>query len=221
MKGKGMQVFTNKSKELMGDIERYLEGITAASLHFGEAMKDYIHGRQGAFDERIQKVTEIERKGDDDLKDIKYKLYAFMLIPDTRGDVYMLMDDLDDILDYIKRLLLELSMENPEFPECIRENLLLMAEYSTKAVESLMLAVRSLFNHTKAVEEHVYRVEFYEKEVDGLEEQLIRFVFQSADIPLLANRMQIRDFCGRIASLSDISEDISKNLLVYAVKRMV
>jgi hypothetical protein len=33
--------------------------------------------------------------------------------------------------------------------------------------------------------------------------------------------MQIRDFCVRIASLSDISEDISKNLLVYAVKRMV
>jgi len=221
MKGKGWEVFTNKSKELMEDIERYLEQITAASLHFGEAMKDYLQGRQSSFNERIQKVTEIERKGDQDLKDIKYKLYAFMLIPDTRGDVYMLMDDLDDILDFIKRLLLELSMETPDLPDCIREELLLMCEYSTKAVESLMLAVRALFSHTKAVEEHVYRVVFYEKEVDALEEALVRKVFQSSEIPNLANRMQIRDVCARIASLSDISEDISKNLLIYAVKRMV
>lgn len=221
MKGKGMQVFANRSKELMENIEGYLEQVTAASLHFGEAMKDYLAERTDSFKDRIHKVTEIERKGDDDLKEIKYKLYAFMLIPDTRGDVYMLMDDLDDILDYIKRLLLELSLEHPVFPPCVREKLMLMCEYSNKAVESLMLAVRALFNQTKLVEEHVYRVEFYEKEVDALEEGIVREVFNSPEVPDLACRMQIRDFCFRIASISDISEDISKNLLVYAVKRMV
>lgn len=221
MKGKNMQIFTNRSKELMDDIEGYLEQITAASLHFGEAMKDYLEGRCESFKERIHKVTEIERNGDKELKDIKYKLYAFMLIPDTRGDVYMLMDDLDDILDYIKRLLLELSLENPDFPESVRDKILLMSEYSTKAVESLMLAVRALFNQTKLVEEHVYRVEFYEKEVDALEEEIIRYLFSCPEITDLAVKMQIRDFCTWIAILSDISEDISKNLLVYAVKRMV
>ena len=221
MKGKGMQVFTNRSKDLMETIERYLEQITAASLHYDEAMKDYLEGRDTSFDERIAKVTEIERRGDEDLKDIKYKLYAFMLIPDTRGDVYMLMDDLDDILDYIKRLLLELSMERPQFPPCIQEQLLRMSEYSAKAVESLMLGVRALFNQTKAVEEHVYRVAFYEREVDTLEEEIVRHVFSTDDVAQLAQRMQIRNFCFRIASLSDISEDIAKNLLVYAVKRMV
>ena len=205
----------------MEDIERYLEQITTASLHFGEAMKDYLAKREEAFTERIHKVTEIEREGDEDLKDIKYKLYAFMLIPDTRADVYMLMDDLDDIIDYIKRLLLELSLEHPSIPIEIQEKILLMSEHSTKAVESLMLAVRALFKQTKLVEEHVYRVEFYEKEVDALEESLIRQIFASSAIADLATKMQLRDFCMRIASLSDISEDISKNLLVYAVKRMV
>jgi len=221
MKGKGMHVFTNKSRELMEDIEEYLEQITSASLHFGEAMKDYISDRHESISDRIEKVIELERKGDEDLKEIKYKLYAFMLIPDTRGDVYMLMDDLDDILDYIKGLLLELSIEHPDFPETMIENLLLMCEYSTKAVESLMLAVRALFNQTKLVEEHVYKVAFYEREVDSLEEALIRHIFNTDDVGQLAQKMQIRDFCVRIASLSDISEDISKNLLVYAVKRMV
>ena len=59
MKGKGMQVFTNRSKDLMETIERYLEQITAASLHYDEAMKDYLEGRDTSFDERIAKVTEI------------------------------------------------------------------------------------------------------------------------------------------------------------------
>lgn len=221
MKGKGMQVFANKSKELMENIECYLTQVTSASLHFDEAMKDYIAGRMEQFDERIGAVSTIEREADAELKVVKYKLYAFMLIPDTRGDVFMLMDDLDDVIDYTKRLLLELSMEKPVFPAFIRDDLLLMCGDSVKAVESLMLAVRALFSQTKLVEEHVNRTVFYEKEVDRIEESLIRRVFASSELPDLACKMQIRDFCTRIASLSDISEDISKNLLVYAVKRMV
>jgi hypothetical protein len=216
-----MQVFTNKSKELMDNIEGYLCYVTTASLHFEKAMKDYLAGHLDKFDERRKEVSAIERKADDDLKVVKYKLYAFMLIPDTRGDVFKLMDDLDDVIDYTKRVLLELSMEKPCFPDFIKEDLALMCEDSVRAVESLMLAVRALFSHTKMVEAYVNKVVFFEKEIDRIEEQIIRRIFSSSEVPELARKVQIRRFCERIASLSDISEDISKNLLIYTVKRMV
>ena len=67
MKGKGLQVFANKSKELMENIECYLTQVTSASLHFDEAMKDYIAGRMDQFEERIRIVTTIEREADADI----------------------------------------------------------------------------------------------------------------------------------------------------------
>jgi predicted phosphate transport protein (TIGR00153 family) len=184
-------------------------------------MRDYLAGHLDKFDERRKEVSAIERKADDDLKVVKYKLYAFMLIPDTRGDVFKLMDDLDDVIDYTKRVLLELSMEQPCFPDLIKEDLSLMCEDSVRAVDALMLAVRALFSQTKMVEDHVNKVVFYEKEVDRIEEQVIRRIYASSEVSELARKEQIRRFCERIASLSDISEDISKNLLIYTVKRMV
>jgi len=216
-----MQVFTNKSKELMDNIEEYLGYVTTASLHFEKAIKDYLAGRLDKFDERRKEVAHIERTADEELKKVKYKLYAFMLIPDARGDVFKLMDDLDDVIDYTKRVLLELSMEKPSFPIFIKEDIVLMSEDSVRAVDSLMLAVRALFSQTKMVEDYVNKVVFYEKEVDRIEEQIIRRIFSTSEVDELARKVQIRRFCERIASLSDISEDISKNLLIYTVKRMV
>ncbi len=216
-----MQVFTNKSKELMDNIEEYLGYVTTASLHFEKAIKDYLAGRLDKFDERRKEVAQIERTADEELKKVKYKLYAFMLIPDARGDVFKLMDDLDDVIDYTKRVLLELSMEKPSFPIFIKEDIMLMSEDSVRAVDSLMLAVRALFSQTKMVEDYVNKVVFYEKEVDRIEEQIIRRIFSTSEVDELARKVQIRRFCERIASLSDISEDISKNLLIYTVKRMV
>lgn len=216
-----MQVFTNRSKELMDNIEEYLCHVTTASLHFEKATKDYLAGHLDKFDERRKEVSHIERKADDDLKTVKYKLYAFMLIPDARGDVFKLMDDLDDVIDYTKRVLLELSMEKPSFPDFIKEDIFLMCEDSVRAVDALVHAVRALLSHTQMVEDYVNKVVFFEKEVDRIEEQVIRRIFSSNEISELAKKVQLRRFCERIASLSDISEDISKNLLIYTVKRMV
>ncbi len=216
-----MQVFTNKSKELMENIERFLACVTNASLHFEEAMKDYLHGRMEKFEERRKEVAAIERNADNQLKDVKYKLYAFMLIPDTRGDVFKLMNDLDDVIDYTKRILLELSIECPEFPDFIFDDMLRITEASSKSVSSVVKGVRSFFSQTKMVEDQVNRVVFYENEVDKLEEQIKRRAFSSEELKELSRKVQIRYFTERIALLSDLSDDIGKNLLIYTIKRMV
>ncbi len=216
-----MQIFTNKSKELMANIEGYLLYVTNASLFFEEAMKDYFAGRMDKFEERRKEVALIERKADDELKAVKYNLYAFMLIPDTRGDVFKLMNDLDNLIDFSKRLLLELSIEKPAFPDFIMDDMFRISEASAKAVSCLVTGVRAFFSHTRLVEEHVNKVVFYEKEADKLEEQIKRKAFASEELQELSRKVQIRYFTERIALLSDIAEDISKNLLIYTVKRMV
>ncbi len=216
-----MQMFRNKSKELLNHIDGCLGYVTEVSLHFEEAMKDYLQGRMEPFEKRLLEVADIERKADDALKAVKYELYAFMLIPDTRADVYKLMDDLDDVIDFSKDLLMELSIEKPIIPGFLREDIMRLSEVSSKAAGALVKAVRAFYNEMKSVEDQVNKVIFYEKEADKLEESIKRKAFSSEEISNLALKVQIRFFTERIALLSDISEDIAKNVLIYAVKRKI
>ncbi len=216
-----MQIIDNKSKELLSHIDGSLNYLSTASLHFREAMQDYLGKRMDKFEERRKEVNELERKADDMLKEVKYELYAYMLIPDTRGDVYKLMDDLDDVIDFIKDVLLELSIEKPDFPDFLREDYNRLSEYSAKAVSALVKAVRAFFSQIKAVDDQVNKVIFYEKEADKLEEAIRRQIFENSELTDLALKTQYRRFTERITRISDISEDIAKNVLIYAIKRKI
>lgn len=216
-----MQIIRNRSKDLLNHIEGCLDCLTASSLHFEEAMRDYLAGKMEKFEQRRKEVSELERKADDALKEVKYELYTFMLIPDTRGDVYKLMDDLDDVVDYTKDVLLDLSIEKPVFPDFLKEDLRHLSELSAKAVSVLVKSVRGFFSQVQSVDDQVKEVIFYEKEADKVEESVKRKIYDSEAIPDLAQKAQFRRFAEMIALLSDISEDIGKNVLIYTIKRKV
>ncbi len=216
-----MELFKNRSRELLNHINGYLGYVAESALHMEEAMVDYLQGHMEEFERRCGVVADTERRADEVLRAVKYELYAFMLIPDTRADVYRLMDDLDDVIDEAKDLLVELSIEQPEIPQCIIEDVLRLTQASSKAAQALVKAVRAFFSQMKSVEGEVDKVIFYEKEADRLEVSIKRCVFSSQEIPDLSRKMQLRFFTERIALLSDISEDIAKNLLIYTVKRKI
>lgn len=216
-----MELFKNRSRDLLNHINGYLGYVTETALHLEEAFDDYLQGRRDEFERRCSEVADIERMADESLKAVKYELYAFMLIPDTRADVYKLMDDLDDVIDETKDLLVELSIEAPEIPQHIVDDMQRLAQASSKAAQALVKAVRAFFSQMKSVEGQVDKVVFYEKEADHLEVAIKRSVFSSPDITECGRKMQLRFLTERIALLSDISEDIAKNLLIYTVKRKI
>ncbi len=216
-----MEMLKNKSRDLLNHIEGFLGYVTEVSLHFEEAVKDYILGRTEDFEKRRIEVAAIERKADDALKTVKYELYAYKLIPDTRADVFKLMGDMDDVVDFSKDLLMEISIEKPVIPEFLQDDMIRLSEASSKAVSSLVRAVRAFFSDLHIVDDRVSKVVFYEEEADKLEESIKRRAFSSEEIDMLSRKVQIRYFTERIALLSDISEDISKNVLIYAVKRKI
>ena len=211
--------FKNRAKEIEQEIEKYLCCVTRAGLIFNEGVKDYLRGKLDSLEDRRQEISAVERQADEVLKTIKYELYTYMLIPESRADVFELLDDMDDIVDTTKQVLLQLSIETPEIPDFLKEDFLDMTQASLHAVDELVRGVRAFFKETKMVSDYVNKVYFYEKEADRLEEQSKRKVFSSQEITRLACKMHIRHFIEKIALLSDKSEEIAKNLLIYAAKR--
>ncbi len=213
------KLFPNRSRELEDAIDAYIESITQAGLIYQEGIRDYVTGRETAFENRVAEMSEVEQVADDCLKEIKFKLYAYNLIPDASGDILELSDSLDDLVDSANHTLQHLSIEQPQFPPFAKEAFLELSKVSCQAVEELLKGVRSFLENTGMVEEYVTKVYFYESEADKQEDALARLVFQSQEISRLSHKMHLRYFIQQVASLSDIAEGVALRLSVYQLKR--
>jgi predicted phosphate transport protein (TIGR00153 family) len=213
------KLFRNRSQELEDEIDAYLKAVTRAGLIYKEGMRDYLKGKEEAFEKRVQEMVQVEQEADDLLKNIKHKLYAYNLMPDASGDILELTDSLDDLVDTANHTLQHLSIEKPQFPDFVINDFEELMVLSCQAADELLKGVRSFFQNTGMVEDQVTKVYFYESETDKKEDAITRMVFQAETITRLSHKMHLRYFIQQTAAISDIAEGIGLKLSVYQLKR--
>jgi len=215
------KLFSNRNKELENEITAYLNAVTKGGLIYKEGIRDYLNGREEAFELRKKEMVVIEQAADDHLREIKRKLYAYNLIPDSSGDILELTDSLDDLVDTANHTLQHLSIEKPVFPNEIKKPFEELMVVSCQAADELMKGVWSFFQNTGMVEDFVTKASFYESETDKKEEAIARLVFQSVSIEKLSQKIQLRYFIQQVAMISDIAEGIGLKLSVFQLKRQL
>ncbi len=213
--------FNSKSKQLEGDIDGYLDRVTTAGLIFYEGVKAYINGKKDKFERNFKEISVLESDADNVRRDIKHKLYTYMLIPESRGDVLGLIETLDDIVDICEKVLEQFSIETPEIPEFLKSDFIELADLSSKAVEEVVKAARAFFREIGMVSNYVNKVHFYEHEADDVEEHLKRNAFNSKEIESFSQKVHMRYFAEKIAAVSDVAESVAERLSVYAIKRRI
>jgi len=187
-------------------------------LAFKRAISIFLaEGRSAEFDEKLAQVNDLESRSDDLRRGIERQLYAQTLIPESRGDVLGLLENLDSVLNNFEGALWGFSIENPDIPEQYHEDYRSLAEQVTAAVEALVLASRAFFRNVEMVSDHMHKVIFYEKEADKVSTKLKRQIFES-DIDL-ARKLHLRHFVELIDNIADRSEDVADRLAIYAIKR--
>lgn len=214
------KIFLDKSRDIQEIINSYFGCIIKSALVFNEGVGDYFKGRREDLESRLSEITAIERDADEQLGKARYGIYAYMLIPDSRGDVLKLLDGMDDLVDAAKQVLLQISIEKPNVDECVKDDFIGLGEASCKAVEALVAGARAFFENDKNIDDYVNKVYFFEKEADKLEEKIKKKIFDSREVGL-SNKMHIRDFAEKLALLSDKSEEVVKNLLIFSLKRRI
>ena len=213
--------FNSKSKQLEGEIDGYLDRVSTAGLIFQEGVKAYVNGKKDKFERNFIDISTLESDADNVRRDIKHKLYTYMLIPESRGDVLGLLETLDDIVDICEKVLEQFSIETPNIPEFLKSDFLELAELSSKTVEEVVKGARAFFREIGMVSEYVNKVHFYEHEADDVEEQLKRKAFNSNEIKRFSQKVHMRYFAEKIALVSDVSESVAERLSVYAIKRRI
>ncbi len=213
--------FSNKSKQLEAELESFLNMVSDASLIFLEGVKAYVNKKEDRFEQYYRDITKLETKADNLRRNIKLKLYTYMLIPESRGDVLGLLETLDDVIDTTEKVLEQFSIEKPAIPEVLNEDFIELAELSSKTMEQLVKGVRAFFTELKMVNDYVNKVHFYEHEADKVEESLKRKAFKLNEIKTFSKKVHLRYFAEKIAMVSDIAESVAERLAVYAIKRRI
>jgi hypothetical protein len=209
-----------RTRGLENEIDEFLDKLSQSAMLFRRAVQIYLSdGCTQEFDEKLNQVNALESSADHLRRSIETQLYAQTLIPESRGDVLGLLENLDAVLNLCEGGLWAFSIETPEIPEEFHADFDVLTEQVVHAVESVVLASRAFFRNIEAVSDHMHKVMFYEKEADKVSTKLKRAIF-ATDLPL-SHKAHLRNFVEHIDNLADRSEDVADRLAIYTIKRTV
>ena len=216
---KNIRLF-RRTRVLESEIDSFLDQLSESAIHFKGALHTYLdEGASEEFERKLQQVNALESENDKLRRSIETQLYAQTLIPESRGDVLGLLENLDRVHGLLEGALWQFSIETPNIPADLNGQFRKLVDASVDALESLVLASRAFFRNVEAVNDHMHKVLFYEKEADKIGTTLKRAIF-ATDLPLY-EKAHLRNFCEHIDNVADKSEDVADRLAIYVIKRTI
>ncbi len=214
-----MAILFRQTKDLERRIDEFLDLISEAVILFRLAIHDFLVGNADEFEAHRAAINQKEDAADGLRREIESRLYTQSLIPEHRGDVLGLLEHLDDVIDTAKETVNQFSVEHPEIPARFDEAFETLARTCAECTESLVASVRAFFKNINAVQDHLHKVYFFEKEADNISDRLKREIF-SSDLEL-ARKNHLRYFAHHVDQLADFSESVADRLAIYTIKRTV
>jgi predicted phosphate transport protein (TIGR00153 family) len=207
-----------RTKAIEDQIDEFLDKVSEAGMVFELGVDAYLDcGVDKRCEERLKQISELEHRGDELRRSIETALYMELLIPDFRGDVLSLLEDLDSLVDVLKSTLQSITIERHNVPEESGKELKALISVVVKSVESTVQASRAFFTDITSVREHIHKIGFYESEADKIAIGMKRNIFGSS-LPL-DRKMHLRDLVDTIDLLADEAENVGDRLSIYTIKR--
>ncbi len=210
-----------RTRELERKIDRFYDNLSESAIVFRLAVRSYLKaGWTEEFQERLERVSQLESGNDNLRREIESELYEHTLIPDSRGDVLGLIENSDQVLSEFESTLWAFANERPEIPEAFRSGFRKLTGMVVKAADELGLGARAFFRSPQDVPAYNHKVMLYEKEADVISTTLKRAIFAEESLEL-CRKLHLKEFVEYIDSIADTAEDVADRLAIYAIKRLV
>jgi len=208
----------NKSIDL---IDKFLDCIDQSLLLFKEGVKNYLYKNTENFNNNLLSLANAEIESDKLRKEIEKALFTQSLMPQMRGDIMRLLEEMDNIIDQAKKSLFQFDVETPHIPAELIPEFVRLTQISVSAAESAMPAAKAYFTEPQSVNEKIHRVYFYEKETDVIADIIRRKIFREMPDLKLSEKFHLRYFTLHIENISDIAEKVADLLSIMAINRIV
>jgi predicted phosphate transport protein (TIGR00153 family) len=215
----GLGLFSG-SKSLENQLDEFLDLLSESGILYRAALIYYLDNggsTNDSFQQKVKQVDEVETRADSLRRSIELSLYEKSLIPESRGDMLSLLEDLDFLINRFEENLYSYSIENPEFPVEFHQLMKQLIEQVALSVEAVVMAARSFLRDVNAVRDHIHKVMLYEHEADQFAMALKTQIFNS-DLPL-ERKAHLRHFVDKVEDVSNQAEDVADWLAIYTIKR--
>lgn len=209
-----------RTRELEHIIDRLHDKIIEISMVFRDAIDIYLKERRSEnYRETSKKIKIIEHDSDSLRREIESRLYEQNLIPDMRGNILQLVENLDRVVNLFDEVAHKFYIEQPDIPECYYEQLTTLVRQVSECAENMAIASRAFFRDLVTLRDYAKKVYMLEHQSDKTSGRLRKQVFDS-DLEL-AQKIQINTFVEEVADIADLAEDCIDALLIFAIKREI
>ena len=196
----------------------FLDKVSESGLLFKAGVEAYLSGNIESFEKKIEDIIETEHDGDALRRDLEETLYVQTLIPESRGDVLELLENMDALLDRFKGALWKFNIERPQLTRELHDDFKELTSIVVEAVEAIVRSSRAFFKDLSSVADHIHKVPYWESQSDKIASKLQQIIFRQEDFSL-SEKLQLRDFVKHIDKIADRAEDVSDKLRIYVIKR--
>ncbi len=160
----------------------------------------------------VQRIKEIETRGDDMTHKILVKLNQTFITPFDREDIHLLASSLDDVLDFVfsasdRLLTYKITQPSPSAK--------VLAGIILRQAEELVKAV-SLLNKDSHVLQHCVEVNRLENEADQVSRDAIGRLFDGGYDPITL--IKLKELLEILEEASDKAEDVANVLETVVLK---
>ena len=207
-----------KKLEIGKRIDDFLDNVSESGLLFKLGVDSFLKGNFESFEKKLEDITQEEKQGDSLRRSLEELLYVQTLIPESRGDVLELLENMDALLDRFKGAMWRFEIEYPVMPSELHNDVKELVVCVVEAVEAMVRSARAFFKDISAVADHMHKVSYWEKQSDMVSTRLQQKVFRQEDLRL-SHKLQLRDFVIHIDQIADQAEDVADKLSIYVIKR--
>lgn len=209
-----------RTRDLEHNIDTLHDKIIEMTMVFKDAVDIYLkEKRSETYRRTSKKIKIIEHDSDVLRREIESKLYEQNLIPDLRGNILQLVENLDRVVNLFDEVAHKFYIEQPDIPEIYHQELLLLVHQVSECAENMAIASRAFFRDLVTLRDYSQKVYLLEHQSDKTSASLRKSVFDSTLD--LAHKMQINNFIEEVADIGDLAEDCIDSLLIFAIKREI
>ena len=171
------------------------------------------------FEYLIIQTHKFESRADDIREEVKSLMYEKALIPESRGDIMLLLDNIDTIPHLFEKVLYSIQTQKLTLPDFIMPDTKELIKISLECCDLMVREVIALFKKNEGIRDLVTQIDGNESHCDHIERRIITKIFEAAIDPF--QKLQLKELIGLIGEISDQADRVSKRINIINIKRRV
>ena len=212
-----MSFYKNDQKELINSINLFLDNILEVNRLFENLMKEFFLKNYKKVEDLTVKISDLESACDKLRRTTERKIYQETLIPEQRGDVLGMLENLDKIPGQLQGNAHRINTEKPDIHKELHDDFNNLVQNNSTCVKLLISGSKQFFIDPKKTIEDCLLVSKHESTGDKISTKLKNAIFNNNNLDL-SQKMHLRYFVEIVDEVANLAEDVADRLIISSVK---